>query len=465
MAKGVSIGIGVDASDALDGIESTEDALNKVAHTLDDLGKDGSKDIEKVEKSLTELDRESVRTGESMKKNVGRKTRDATDDAKAGMDDLKQESAQTAKETAQSFDGSTESIVGMFQEISAQAFAGFGPAGAAAGVAAAVGIGAVSAVITKIEEDAKASKARIGELASEMIDAGGVGQVSLNYVSEELKKILTNGGEGAKSLDEVKKAAKTAGVSVGTVAMAYSGNEKALDGLIDKVDKATKEQLALVDAQKSQGEGRVSKETADQATALGNLQKELIKTRDETNLAKQAEQEWLTSGGAEIIAKQDAIAGLNSYYDDAVNNVTEFVNKETGVLDVTKYLESIEARKKALADYQTSLATSGFTTEQKSALNAMGVEQAAAFMKGYESATPAQKKAMAASLTDAASESSGVAKGIIDKTFEKPITPTIAPFVDAKTMEANKAAIQKALTNQTFKINIRAYDKNGKPVD
>ncbi len=88
-----------------------------------------------------------------MDKSLGKKTKKAAEEGKSGMDDFKQEANQTARESAASFDGSAESIVDVFQEVAANAFQGFGPAGAVAGLAIAAGIG----LGVKAFEDGQAS--------------------------------------------------------------------------------------------------------------------------------------------------------------------------------------------------------------------------------------------------------------------------------------------------------------------
>jgi hypothetical protein len=72
---------------------------------------------------------------------AGKKISKGLDGAKGGLNDFKQEGKQTSAEVAASFDGSAESIAGGFQELAANAFSGFGPAGAAIGAAIALGMG------------------------------------------------------------------------------------------------------------------------------------------------------------------------------------------------------------------------------------------------------------------------------------------------------------------------------------
>lgn len=464
MAKGINIEIGVDPKKALDGIDTTEDALDKVAKTLDTIGKDGSKDIEKVEKSLKELDRESVRTGESMKKNVGKKTREATDDAKVGMDDLKSESLQTARETAASFDGSTESIVDMFQEVSANAFVGFGAAGAAAGLAAAAGVGLVGSVIQAIADDAKASQTRISDMANELIGVAGIGQRSSTVIRENMTKIITDGDGAVKKLAEVKEASGKIGIEWQSVAQAYAGNEEAIADVI----KATKKQIAAVqEARRVNSDMTAEDEQGyiDRTNALNNYLSEFEKTQQEIDAAKAAEKAFLESGGAEMLAKEELIAGLNEAYDTAAGSILDYLNKETGIVDTEAYIQAMKDKEKALLDYQNTLATSGFTTEQKQALDGMGLEAAQAYMTAYKNGTAAQKKDLEAILTKTASDSSGAAKEVLDATFAKPTDAVVKTTVDQASVDAAKKAIQNGIDKGTYKIKVEAFDRFGKRVE
>jgi chromosome segregation ATPase len=95
------------------------------------------------------------------------------DEANEGMDDLRGEASSTSAEVAASFDGSIESIAGGFQELAANAFAGFGPAGQLAGLAAAAGIGLVISGLQKSADEANEAKQAVIDLAAEIRDAGG----------------------------------------------------------------------------------------------------------------------------------------------------------------------------------------------------------------------------------------------------------------------------------------------------
>lgn len=134
---GIRIPFIAEVSDFLRGKRSVTEGLEDVVDSLDDVG-DAGEDLERKFKDVFDtVQRDSKRAG----KDMGDSITDGARRAGEGVDDFKDEANSTAREAAASFDGSAESIGDAFQEVAANAFAGFGPAGAAAGLAAAAGIG------------------------------------------------------------------------------------------------------------------------------------------------------------------------------------------------------------------------------------------------------------------------------------------------------------------------------------
>ena len=454
MAKGISINFLADVRDFLKGTKNVEDSLDDVADSLDDVAKEGEQSTGKLEDGFRELAKASKRAGDDVGDNMDKGFKKASE----GADALSENSKSNAKEVAASFDGSVQSIADGFQGLAAEAFEGFGPAGVAAGVLVAAGIGLATAEIQKNEEAAKAAKQRTIELGQAFIESGA-GVAGLESFNEQLKLIISNADGAPKKLEEIQKLAKDfpdLADDISTMAVAFAGNEDATKAMIKQLDEAAK-------AERSYGENVAEGDTYHESRAQ-TLEKEKAKleqVQKATEDAARIEQEWLASGGAESQAKADAINNINQSYDDVVNSVTDFVNAETGVLDVEAYLAAIDARSKALEDYQTNLAKSGLSTEQKDALNAMGVDAAAAWLAGYQSATPEQQKKLKDSLTTAASDSSGVARKTIDDAFKKPVDAKVQAIAD--TEEARKD-LDNLIKARTAIIKVDFRDREGRPV-
>jgi hypothetical protein len=275
-----------------------------------------------------------------------------------------------------------------------------------------------------------------------------------------LKDIVTNSEDAVKKFDDIARASKLVGTQAENMALAYAGNEEAIQGQLDVMDellKAAEEEADLM----SENGSRFGVVSQAKIQSLQSQQSELQKIQEETQRAAEIEQAYLASGGAEIQAKAAAIETIDAAYDDAAGSILDFKNEESGVLDVQAYIDSMIAREQALADYQNAVAESGFTTEQKAALNDMGVESSAAFMQGYKTASPAQQKEMEKILTKMASDSSGQAVKAMDKAFEKPVKAKVDVSADISGAERD---LQNLIKARTAIIKVDFRDRNGKPV-
>ncbi|MGB3375325.1 MAG: hypothetical protein WBA87_09315, partial [Microbacterium sp.] len=147
--------------------------------------------------------------------------------AEDGVEEFKSEAASTAKEAAASFDGSAESIADAFQETAANAFAGFGPAGAAAGIAVAAGAGVIVEHFTKIKEAADEARESAFQMA---FDVGGALDAA-GY--QERIKAWT---EDTEKLKQVRELAATVGWDEVEVIDALASGGDKLDKLTDAYD-------------------------------------------------------------------------------------------------------------------------------------------------------------------------------------------------------------------------------------
>lgn len=235
-------------------IEPLEDADK----ALEELGRSGDRELGELEDAMSDARRDTERFEESIEDvrdaitragRAGKKSTDDIDDgfdrARKGAGEFKDEANSTAKEAAASFDGSAESIGDAFQEVAANAFAGFGPAGAIAGTAAAVGIGAAVAGFEKVEEERQKSEERIAKWAEVFIEAGSR-VLSASTVIAKSEEILTDPERFAEATEN----AKLWGVSIDTAVAALAGSPSALRDVSTAID----EQRDALDAQaKAQG--------------------------------------------------------------------------------------------------------------------------------------------------------------------------------------------------------------------
>tara|TARA_R110000772_G_scaffold98951_1_gene198486 strand:+ start:6474 stop:7544 length:1071 start_codon:yes stop_codon:yes gene_type:complete len=169
---GVKLDLVTDTSDIKKGFKDVEGALEDVSDSLDDVANDAEDAGQKMERSFSDVAKETKKEARDMGKEVGGSYDKMARDSGEATGQMKEDGFSNAKEVAASFDGSAESIVDGFQGAAAEMFSGFGPAGAAAGLAAAAGLGLITAELQKSKEKAAENAEATWTMAQEMVDAG-----------------------------------------------------------------------------------------------------------------------------------------------------------------------------------------------------------------------------------------------------------------------------------------------------
>lgn len=188
---GINIAFAADVSKFIGGTKDIGKALDGVSDSLDDLAKDGEKAGKKIGDELSDGAKEAGEGADKAEKKfrdafdkVSGDARKAGDDvgdqmkkgfkkAESGAEEFKDEAKSTAREGAASFTGEFEDVADVIQETLANSLAGFGPVGAAAGMAAAAGIGILVSVLQQSADKAAENKEKIIELAGAIREAGG----------------------------------------------------------------------------------------------------------------------------------------------------------------------------------------------------------------------------------------------------------------------------------------------------
>lgn len=457
---GINIDANLDGRNFIRGVGDMGEALEELQDSVTDVQKDGDKSLEKLEKSFAEVAKASRTAGDDIKKGIGKDTKDATKDAGEGLTNMKEEALSTAKESAASFDGSAESIIGSFQEIAANAFTSFGIVGTTAGLAAAAGIGLISAAMVQAEADAVEAQQRVSELGTAMIEAGSDGQKPIEQVVDDLLQIVTNGTDAVKTFKDIQKEAEDLGLDANLLATAYAGGQEAIDAQAESFKKLIKEAEKQRDAEKERY-GVATKESALYVEDLQAQQAELDKVTQETADAAKAEQDWLASGGNELVAKAEMVSAVDQAYDSLASNVEYFTDKETGLFDTSAYITAMQEREQALKDYQETLTTSGLSPEAQEFLNSQGAEAASAMLQGYQSSGPEAKAELDRIWKEASKTASGSVKTNLDGVVDKKRTAKIDAEVDTKKAEEDLA---KITTARNALIRVKYVDRNGVPI-
>lgn len=228
------------------GFEDTADSLDELARAAQRQGREIGRDFERagddvedvakgIERRFADAMREvrsdSKKAGDDVGDNLKRGARDAEDSAGRVGDAFKEagdEAGSSAREAAASFSGEITDIADFAQETLANAFTGFGPVGAAAGLAAAAGLGALW---SSISENAEASKQIVADMYESMKESGA-GYVAEDYIRQASDDIIQGADEAIVSMDRVRATVEATGLSAGTVIRAYSGDTEAMAQVI-----------------------------------------------------------------------------------------------------------------------------------------------------------------------------------------------------------------------------------------
>lgn len=348
-----------------DGARDAERAVDRLGDDMGDSVKAGARDVdqetEKLERSFKELADSAKRDTSDLGDGMGKSVRRGTDDAKEGLGEFRDEANSTAKESAASFDGSAESIGDAFQEIAANAFAGFGPAGAVAGLAAAAGLGLVFAQVEKNDEKTQELRDQVAALAEEYINTGRIGDVSMSSVADSIRDMALATEDGETTLADLRKTADDAGVPFEKLAKAMAGDSDALDELIG----ATGEHIDALDRQNvSQdavaGSGLRAKSAADnQRQALIDLRGDLEKQTEKQDQAAASAQNYADTNAAALAraaeSSQDYAENVQDAYAKAGEAGDEYV--ENGTFNLQKYTEETKKQADAVAAYQLNMVT------------------------------------------------------------------------------------------------------------
>lgn len=207
----------------------------------------------------------------SSRKTFDKDLDDDLDKAKRGLDDFKEEAHQSGREAAASFGGGFEDIGDFIQETAANAFGGFGPIGAAAGIAAAAGIGIITKAFGDAKERAEEAREKVSEWVQAYVD--GLGTIQQATVDANLAKFQE---DGAKKLREYSQAAKDAGVNVSDYLRAQAGDVEAQQ----RVAEQYKEQVTNLE-RLSQERDADSGALARQGAALQGIASDLGYTNEQ----------------------------------------------------------------------------------------------------------------------------------------------------------------------------------------
>lgn len=377
------VGIASETKAFKQGIESgIIDPLEDAQKELLDLGKNrgpeqlekSMKDAEKATEKLGDETKATARTIEQQFKDAYRKVKQSSDDgigkAEEGMGDLKDEAQQSAKETAASWDGSLEGIGDLAQEVAANAFAGFGPAGVAGGVAAAAGIAVIIDTFNKITEAADEARESAFTMAYDVggaLDAAGYSARLQEWTSsaEKLKQVRDLAVATGWDEVEVTDALASGGDKLDKLTAAFGAGEEAIyltgqrvyeleaalkgtsEGYLTGAEAADINALAL--ANYAQEVGTATGKTDELGNAIYTLpdQTEVVVNAATGKAYENVDQFEQKVGGlpdshnTDITATTGNALSAAQYAIDRINNMTAYIKIKADAYDAIREVQNI----------------------------------------------------------------------------------------------------------------------------
>lgn len=369
----IKIPIVADVANAIRGAGDVADAFEDVQDSLDDVVKDAKRAEEAIEDVGTggekagdaaddmarkfrddfdQIRKDSKSAGDG----VGKSLKDGTDRASDGIDDLKGEAGDTAREVGASFDGSADSIAEGFQEVAANAFTGFGPAGAAAGLAVAAGIGIAIAQLQKYAEKIAEAKAAGAEWATEFNTASIEERIdALRGSWEELGATITDSKEwyeigqknAVSAIEDIAAAARDGVGDVDSFVEAFNTTDPAerLDALKDSLSNIDRQIADLGPAWKATLGGPDAEQAyVDRKEVLNNLRgvvEDQIRVQENANEIEAAYAESASGTAAALADKNEAIEESNELLEENIDANRSLISAEFELQDAQKALNEV----------------------------------------------------------------------------------------------------------------------------
>lgn len=384
-----------DLGDKLDDLGRSD--ADKALHDVEDAADDAADAARDLADDLADVE-------DAVPSDVGRKLGDdleeGFDRAGEGAAEFKDEAQQSAREGAASFSGEFEDVADYMQEVLANALSGFGPVGAAAGLAAAAGLGILVSTLQDGEEAAEATKDRIIDLAGQIREVDGdlsrldMRSIIIDWSAEisDTKRWFELWQDAPLTkVEQLATAADTLGLSLDDLVAALhdvDGPEAArvtellderlgtgLGTVIASTDEATQALMTLRD---ELGAGNLDLERANE---LYELQNQLLGDNADTlDYVRESTETYNDS-------VQDALAQAGDAWTDYV---------EDGKVNLSEYAAAMEEQIAAVEAYEANMvqASQTLTDEALGYLQNMGVE-AAPLLEAFVNAPAAEQQRLA----------------------------------------------------------------------
>ncbi|PTT22612.1 hypothetical protein DBR36_01510 [Microbacterium sp. HMWF026] len=464
-------------ADSLDDLASeaktSERATEGVADGLSEMGREGESAGDKLEASFSSMVADAKKAERAAKdvgdagKNIGDGVKRGTERAKEGMSEFKSEANSTARESAASFDGTGESITDVFQEVAANAFAGFGPAGAAAGLAIAAAFGAMMQSAADAQEKLQEAREAAAELAREMYDNGGTLPLKdridelFSTLSKEakangaLQSMIDQWSDFGTVLEDLEGTADAVNKPVSELIDALSGNDldqtravlEAVNSELDNMSDWTPvwdEQYQSLNGYKTELEATLS---AQETAARLN---EAVAESGAAAAARRAQAEEEASARIQSATEAVVESSLGAY-DSMRNAAYEKATADNQAFDVGKWLTYVEETRAQADAYKANLQNMKLSPGEWENLLSLPEEARAGIAASYASSGEDGKARIRAALGDGGAGEAGSEAAV---SFDAAFNPDaeIKPQVDTSAAESKVKELTK---DREMKIRVK----------
>lgn len=450
----------------LKGIDKPAQVGDELARDVQSGVDDARSDLERLEDKMREYRKTAHTTTSAAGTDIGHSVKTGTHEASEGVDEMKDTVKGGAKEIAGSFDGTMQGVAGGVQGVLSEIGAGFGPIGLIVSTGLGLALGGVMAQLEGTQALSDAAKERVSALAGEFLEAGSKGRRSFDDVGQAIKDLATQTDPSQLNLKDLWTEAHDAGLDYSELVTAIaSGNSADIDKVRGKVRQ-------LGDQHYKAGESaRISGVQQRDASSKGydatlKLEGQLKDTSAEAKRAAEAQRLAAKAGLTDFSLKGDLIGQLADGFSSAAGEVDTYIDKESGLFNVRRYITAMHERAQALTDYQETLSKSKLSPEARSFIESQGAEQAASLMAGYKKATPAQRRELEGIWTTSgrkAASSYGEALGsdLRDKTIKGPKIGR--PFIPAPDMTMVNRALN-TIDDREIVVKLRGVTAQGRRI-
>lgn len=385
MSGEIKLDIGADTRGAVKGVDNLGEALGDVVDDLEKVDREADDASDAMVRAFRKAGDAADKAGKDVKTGLTKPLKEAGDEAGA-----------SGREAAASFGGGFEDVADFVQETLANALGGFGPLGAAAGVALAAVLGTVLA-------NAQAAQEKLSEAREKAIDLSRTlyeneGKLPLEDAVSSLFDLLAdeirpNGPiqsmldgfvDFGSRVDSVKDSANDLRIPLRNVATALSGTDL----------KESERVLGLVNDKLETMKSNVGTAWVWQTGPLEDMKTQLETTIETARIADEAL--GVVGSAFDSQAYRDQVAAIGTAWENAMIDAGNYVSEADGVttFDWSAYLTDAETTLAAANEYKRKILTvpPEIRSEAESIFASQGAKAASSYLGAYETSSSADRE-------------------------------------------------------------------------